>query len=120
MIFTNRDFPFGEFPALKVDERLRGTLDYLVRARHSMLVIEAKDGDLKKGFTQLAVELVALDHWAEDSSEPRFYGAVSMGDIWKFGVLDRAEKRIVEDLNNYSVPRDLEEITEVLVAILTE
>lgn len=108
-----------EFP-LEVDDRLKGTLDYFIRAaRHNMLVIEAKNGDLTRGFAQLAVELVALDRWAADSPEPRFYGAVSVGDVWKFGFLDRADKILTEDLNTYSVPTDVEEVVGTLVAILS-
>ena len=108
-----------EFP-LDTDEKLRGTLDYLVRAEHNLLVVEAKNGDLKRGFTQLAVELVALDRWDEESTESQLHGAVSMGDVWKFGRLDRHEKRVIEDLNTYSVPTDLEEVVEVLFGLLTE
>ncbi len=106
--------------SLDVDEKLKGTLDYLVRARHSILVVEAKHGDLKRGFTQLAVELVALDRWAEDSPESRLHGVVSMGNVWQFGILDRVNKRVTEDLNIYSVPKDLEDLAQILVAILTE
>lgn len=106
--------------SLDVDERLRGTLDYLVRAgNHHMLVVEAKNGDLTRGFAQLAVELLALDRWANDSPEPRLYGAVSVGDVWKLGFLDRAEKRLTEDLNTYGVPSNVEELVEILVAVLT-
>lgn len=107
-----------EFP-LAVDDRLQGTLDYFLRARRNFLVVEAKNADLSRGFTQLAVELVALDRWADDSPEPRLYGAVSVGDIWKFGFLDREEKRITEDLTTYSVPRELERVMEILIAVLS-
>ncbi len=107
-----------EFP-LEVNDRLRGTLDYFLRARHQLLIVEAKNADLERGFTQLAVELVALDRWSEDTPDPRFYGAVSVGNIWQFGFLDRAEKRIYQDFNTYSVPTDLEEVMQILVALLT-
>jgi hypothetical protein len=105
---------------LEVDEKLKGTLDYLVRARHGIVIIEAKNGDLKRGFTQLAVELLAFSRWNEDEGDARIYGAVSMGDVWKFGFLDREEKRVVEDLNTYSVPTDIEEVGEYLNGILTQ
>ncbi len=102
-----------------VEERLRGTLDYFIRAAgHSMLIVEAKNGDLTRGFAQLAVELVALDRWADDSPDPHLYGAVSVGDVWKFGFLHRAERRLTEDLNTYSVPAHVEDVVETLVAIL--
>ncbi|MDB9535014.1 hypothetical protein PN451_03980 [Dolichospermum planctonicum CS-1226] len=42
---------------------LKGNLDYLLRSRESLLVIEAKNNDLARGFTQLAVELIA---WSEN------------------------------------------------------
>ncbi len=105
---------------VKVDDRLQGTLDYLLRAQHNFLVVEAKKADLSRGFTQLAVELIALDRWASESPEPRFYGAVSVGDIWKFGFLDRREKKITEDSTTYSVPRELEDVMQILVAVLTD
>ncbi len=106
--------------ALRVDDRLQGTLDYLVRAKHNLLVVEAKNADVTRGFKQLAVELVALDRWAADSSEPRLYGAVSVGELWKLGFLDREEKRVTEDLNTYSVPTDFVEVVQILVGVLTE
>ncbi len=105
--------------SLKVDDRLQGTLDYLIRARHNLLVVEAKNADWTRGFKQLAVELVALDQWASDSPDSRFHGAVSVGETWKIGFLDRREKRVVEDLNLYLVPRDLVEVVQILAGILT-
>ncbi len=107
-----------EYP-LNVDEQLKGTLDYFLRAQHNFLIVEAKHGDLTGGFKQLAVELVALDRWAEESTESRLHGAVSMGDVWKFGCLDRSRKQITEDLNTYGVPTHLEEVLQILVGILT-
>jgi hypothetical protein len=114
---TGADIKF-EFP-LAVEERLKGTLDYFLRAEHNLLVVEAKQGDLDKGFKQLAVELVALDRWAEDSQETRFYGAVSMGNAWQFGFVERAEKRVVADLIVYSVPKDVKDVLRILVALLS-
>ncbi len=108
-----------EFP-LEIDDQLKGTIDYFIRAKHNVLVVEAKNGDLKRGFTQLAIELLALDRWAGASTETRLRGAVSMGDVWKFGFLDRAEKVVIEDFNTYSVPKDLEEVLRILAALLSD
>jgi hypothetical protein len=47
--------------ALKVNERLQGELDYLLRTKTNLLVVEAKQEDLTNGFTQMAVQLIALD-----------------------------------------------------------
>ncbi len=49
--------------------------------------------------------------------ESRFYGAVAVGETWKIGFLDRREKRVVEDLNLYLVPRDLVEVVQVPSAL---
>lgn len=35
---------------LKVDERLQGKIDYFVRAKHHVLIIEAKNGDPEGAF----------------------------------------------------------------------
>lgn len=109
-----------EYP-INVDERLKGSLDYYIQAQRgpesNFLVIEAKQADLTKGFTQLAVELIALDQWTE-SDAPTLCGAVTTGDIWKFGILDRANRTITQDLNLYRVPADLEALMQILVGLL--
>jgi hypothetical protein len=103
--------------AIKVSEQLKGSLDYYLQTQKSLLIIEAKNADLTKGFTQLAVELIALDQWT-DSEFPLLYGVVSTGTIWQFGCLDREQKEIEQDLNLYRVPADLPELFPSLVAIL--
>jgi hypothetical protein len=107
-----------EWP-LTINEQLKGTLDYYLEAQGRLLVIEAKNADIESGFSQLAAELVALDHWTE-SATSALYGAVSTGNIWQFGVLHRAEKHITQDLNLFRVPADLEDLLRILVAVLSE
>ena len=101
---------------LKVNNWLQGNLDYLIRAETQVVVIEAKRDDLTRGFTQLAVEMIALA-MAEDAPS-RVYGAVTMGSLWKFGVLDRGAMVITQDIGGYRVPDDLEDLVRVLVGIL--
>lgn len=105
-----------EFP-WTVNDQLKGTLDYYLQSQQNLLVIEAKNSDLERGFMQLAVELIALDKWT-DSPTTHLYGAVSTGEIWRFGVLERATKTIIQDLNLFRVPADLEELLRILIAIL--
>jgi hypothetical protein len=107
-----------EFP-LEVTAQLRGTLDYYLQTETNLLVIEAKNADLQRGFTQLAVELIALDKWLERDTA-WLYGAVSMGNIWQFGLLDRQAQHVTQDLNLYRVPADLDDLLHILVAILAE
>lgn len=105
-----------EYP-LQVSNQLQGTLDYFLRAQGNMLVIEAKQADLQRGFTQLAVELVALDQALADNSRLLF-GAVTVGDAWRFGILNRETKHLIQDFNLYDVPADVELLLQILIAIL--
>jgi len=105
--------------SLIVNEQLKGVLDYYLQSQNQLLIIEAKNADLQRGFTQLGVELIAIAQWFS-SEKPILYGAVSMGNIWQFGVLHRQTKQIVQDLNLYRVPADLEDLLRVLVAILED
>jgi len=80
-----------------------------------LLVIEAKNDDLSRGFTQLAVELIAL---AQSEEQNVLYGAVTIGDAWRFGRLDATEKTIAQDITLYRVPDDLEQLTQILIEII--
>ena len=102
---------------LDVEPQLKGYLDYFLQAKNQLLVIEAKDENLERGFKQLAVELIAVDRGLEEGGN-QIYGAVSIGKVWQFSVLYREDKKIIQDLNLYRVPADLEELMRILVAIL--
>lgn len=108
---------YSEYP-INVDEKLKGTFDYYLYKSNSLLVIEAKQSDIRRGFTQLAVELIALDRTLNDKSSILF-GAVTNGDDWKFGTLNRQQKLITEDIKLYRVPEGLEDLVRVLVGILS-
>lgn len=103
-----------EYP-LTINKWLKGNLDYLLRLKDNLVVIEAKNDDLTRGFTQLAVELIALSHIEEQNV---FYGAVTMGDIWRFGKLDRSQQQITQDINLFKIPDDLDILVRVLLGIL--
>jgi hypothetical protein len=102
--------------AVNVNNWLKGNLDYLLRSHQSLLVIEAKNDDLSRGFTQLAVELIALSEIEENKDI--FYGAVTTGEIWRFGKLERNQKLITQDIKLFTIPDDIEEIGHILVGIL--
>lgn len=105
-----------EYP-LNVNDQLKGSLDYLVQGKHELLVIEAKNADLEQGFKQLTAELIALDKWLENAS-PSVFGAVSIGNIWQFGILRRAEKQIIQDINLFRVPADVEDLLRIMIGIV--
>jgi hypothetical protein len=102
---------------LSVSPWLQGFLDYYIPCPHNLLIIEAKQSDLTKGFTQLAVEMIALDQWIE-SDRPVLYGAVSTGEIWRFGAYDRASHHIIEYLQLHPVPPSLEFVARTIIGIL--
>ena len=103
--------------SLQVSKQLKGKIDYYLHRNNNLLIVEAKNEELLRGFTQLATELIALDQWLEEGDKP-LYGCVSIGNLWQFAMLDRTTKIITQDTNNYSVPNDLEELLQILIAML--
>ena len=106
-----------EYP-LNVAANLNGILDYLLRTETALLVVEAKKGDLDRGFNQLTAELIALDKYETDNPLEMLYGAVTVGNIWNFGVLHRPPKKLVRDIHNYRLPQDTEKLFSILLGIL--
>ncbi|KAB8313883.1 hypothetical protein SD81_040655 [Tolypothrix campylonemoides VB511288] len=105
-----------EYP-VSVSDQLRDSFDYYIIKGKGLVVIEAKQADLSRGFTQLAVELIALDKWTE-ADTPILYGAVTTGEDWRFGIYKRQEKQIVEDLKLYRVPEEISVLITILVGII--
>jgi hypothetical protein len=105
-----------EYPLI-VNDQLKGKLDYLVKGNQSLLVIEAKNDDLTRGFTQLAVELIALSR--VEATQKILYGAVTIGNTWLFGRLDVAAQQVVQDISLYRVPEDLHTVMAILIGILS-
>ena len=101
---------------LIVNDQLKGKLDYFVEGAHQLLVIEAKNDDLSRGFTQLAVELIALAR--REPAQSVLYGAVTIGNVWLFGWLEVATNTIYRDTSLYRVPSDLQDVMEILMGIL--
>jgi hypothetical protein len=70
---------------------------------------------LTRGFTQLSAEMIAL---AQDRDLPVVYGAVTIGDVWRFGQLEVAATQITQDLKLWTVPDELPQVVRLLVGIL--
>jgi hypothetical protein len=103
---------------LEIDDKLSGLLDYLLVANQDMIIIEAKRKDIDNGFNQLAVELIALDKYEENDTIQYLYGAVTLGDLWKFGILDRKKKHIIKNIHSHTIPEDIEEVFSILLSIV--
>lgn len=103
---------------LKVSEQLQGNLDYLIYQHHNIIVMEAKRDNLDSGFNQLCAELIALDQWEKIGDQEILIGAITTGNIWQFGRLNRAKKHIEQGLDLYRVPDDLDPLMRILVQTL--
>ncbi|MUG98624.1 hypothetical protein F7734_42580 [Scytonema sp. UIC 10036] len=109
-----------EYP-LQVSAWLKGNLDYLLRNTNTdekgknFLVVEAKNDDLSRGFTQLSAELIAL---AIAEEQDTLYGAVTVGDTWRFGLLEQQPLHITQDITLYRVPDDLDVLMQILIGII--
>lgn len=104
-----------EYP-LTVSNQLKGKLDYLVRGPKSLLVIEAKNDDLARGFTQLAIEMIAISQL--EKMKETLYGAVTTGDAWVFGRFDIEAQHIAKDTTIYAVPSSLPVVMSILLGAL--
>ena len=78
-------------------------------------MVEAKNDDLTRGFTQMAVELIAISEVEEGDL---FYGVVTIGDAWRFGRLEKTNRQIFQDISLYRIPDDLEDLMRILLRIL--
>lgn len=99
------------------NHQLKGSFDYLLRRERNLLVVEAKNADMNRGFTQLAVEMVALDK-ADETGQKIIYGAVTTGNIWQFGELDCKTKSVTQDIGSYDLLQNLENLVRIFVGIL--
>ena len=95
-----------------------GYLDYFVRADQELIIIEAKKKDIDNGFNQLAAELIALDKYEDNDRLEILYGAVTLGDIWKFGTLDRNRQHIVKNIHSHTIPEQTEDVFSILMGII--
>lgn len=111
-----------EYP-ITINQYLRGEIDYFLQKGSCLLVVEAKQADLTRGFVQLAAELIALNLWlakrqGKERLERPLIGAVTTGDIWQFGSYHPTMMTIIQDTNLYRVPADLETLAPTLKGIL--
>ena len=108
--------------AIYVSSQLQGSLDYLLSIDNlnQLVVIEAKNDDFSYGFTQLFAQLIAIDHWERTPAlevQPLLVGAVTIGEFWWFGLLDRQAKSLTQGVNSYRVPEEVEQILQILIEL---
>jgi len=117
--YTSQAISISVEEAIEVNNLLKGTLDYYITSQRNLVIIEAKDVDLVRGMKQLATELIALDLLPTQQEMGVLYGAVSIGEDWRFMCLDRNTKLITEDLKLYRVPEEVELLLAILLGLLS-
>jgi hypothetical protein len=120
-LFSGEDFTVDESLGLN------GCCDFLISRSPEMLaieapavvIIEAKQADLKTGFGQCVAEMVAAQKFNEskEKSIPIIYGSVSNGVQWQF--LKLKGQTITIDLIIYPLP-PVEQILGFLVWMVQE
>lgn len=120
---------------LEIHSQLRGYFSYLFSQNGNLLLIESAglekrrrntgkvtktsfiESGMNKSFTQLGIELIALDQ-AEETAKPFIYGLISTGNTWQFSILDRKEKLIRLDLRTFDIFADIAELIRIIIGIL--
>ncbi len=54
----------------------------------------------------------------QDEPPEQLYGAVTVGDMWRFGLLEGSTKRILKDIDSFRIPLDLDELFQVFLGVL--
>ena len=100
---------------MTISPHLTGVVDYWLEAETTLLIVEAKESDLVRGFKQLIPELIASRHWKQHG--PVLFGGVTDGERWQFATLVRQHNLIQQTQQIYRLA-DLETLIGTLVAIV--
>ena len=115
-LFSGEDFNVDESLALngRCDFLISRSTEQLAIEAPAMIIIEAKQADLKTGIGQCVAEMVAAQKFNESKQKPlpTVYGSVTNGLQWQFLNLSGTEVTI--DLKIYSLP-PVEQILGFLV-----
>ncbi len=92
---------------------LAGVCDYIITRSPEQLfvkapvlmLVEAKNEDMKRGYAQCAAEMLAAQRFneREGSAMAHTYGVVTIGELWRFMELEGATVRI--DSRSYHIDR---------------
>jgi hypothetical protein len=102
-VFSGVDF------TVDMAQGLSGVCDYIITRSPELLfvkapvvmLVEAKNEEMKKGYAQCIAEMIAAQTFneQEESVTEKIYGVVTIGDKWKF--LEMKEKTIWIDSKDY-------------------
>ncbi|MDJ0556620.1 MAG: hypothetical protein QNJ68_19705 [Microcoleaceae cyanobacterium MO_207.B10] len=107
------------------DQGLNGFCDFIISRSTRQLVIEApvvalveaKNDNLKSGFSQCIAEMLAAQIFNQRKSNNinKIYGVVTTGTVWQF--LELESENITVDLEEYSI-NNLSKIFGILISLL--
>jgi len=107
------------------DQGLNGFCDFIISSSTRQLIIEApvitlveaKNDNLKSGFSQCIAEMLAAQIFNQRKSNNinKIYGIVTTGTIWQF--LELESETIIVDLEEYSI-NNLPKIFGILISLL--
>jgi hypothetical protein len=85
------------------DYLISGSAEQLFIKRPMLMIVEAKNENIKAGLAQCIAEMVAAQLFNEREGQPvgRLYGAVTTGTNWKFLILDGNQVSV--DLDEYYI-----------------
>jgi len=82
------------------------------------MLVEAKNEDMKRGYGQCIAEMLAAQRFKEQEGKPfaKIYGAVTIGNIWKFIELENKTART--DSEDYSL-KNFGKVIGILLRLLS-
>ncbi|MDE5068548.1 MAG: hypothetical protein O4861_20540 [Trichodesmium sp. St16_bin4-tuft] len=108
------------------DEGLNGFCDFIISRSTRQLIIEApvitlveaKNDNLKSGFSQCIAEMLAaqLFNKRKGNNINKIYGVVTTGTVWQF--LELESETIIVDLEEYSI-NNLSKIFGILISLVS-
>ncbi len=114
-LLNNRQIGLLSGVEFTIDEAqgLNGICDYIITRFPEQLfikgpvlvVVEAKNEDMKKGYAQCIAEMIAAERFneREGTTVERIYGVVTIGELWRFMELEDAKVRL--DARSYHIDR---------------
>lgn len=114
-LLNNREIGLLSGVEFNIDKAqgLEGVCDYIITRFPEQLfikapvlvVVEAKNEDMKKGYAQCGAELIAAQQFneREGTTTERLYGVVTIGELWRFIELEGTTLRL--DSRSYHIDR---------------
>lgn len=86
-----------------------------------VIVAEAKNGDLNKGFAQCMAEMIAAQIFNERKGvQKTIYGVVSGGDLWAFMKLEGNKFSVEQDKYQFRGNEEAEILVGIIVSMIEE